>query len=105
MATEIGFDSKSVTEIATAVSQLSRSILQYARSGEIFVEPISRGGRRGVSVTARHDGPRNGESREKGSYTATGALFESLSRIGNLMDEYTIRPAGEGGEIIARKWV
>ena len=43
--------------IATAISELARNILKYAREGEIVVEGVQQNGRAGVSVIARDEGP------------------------------------------------
>lgn len=106
LAVDVGFDSGDVTDVAAAVSQLSRSVLQYALAGELIVEAVYDDGRRGVAITARHDGPasRNGSDGKDG-YLPRGRLHRSLSRAGTLMDEFTIKPAGDGAEVIAKKWL
>ena len=52
-----GFGGSDITMIATAISELARNILKYAREGEIVVEGVQQNGRAGVSVIARDEGP------------------------------------------------
>src|SRR6266542_1572878 len=42
---------------ATAISELARNILLYAKRGEIILVPIERGERRGLFVVAHEVGP------------------------------------------------
>ena len=57
VAAEVGFTGADLTLIATAISELARNILKYARYGEIILAPVERGDRRGLSVVAHDDGP------------------------------------------------
>lgn len=109
LAVHIGFDSGDVTDVAAVVSQLSRSILQYALAGELLVEATYDDGRRGIVVTARHDSPASHDRRDgndgNDAHISNGRLFRSLSRAGSLMDEFTIKPVADGGEVVAKKWL
>lgn len=106
LAVHFGFDSGNVTDVAAVVSQLSRSMLQYALAGELLVEAVYDDGKRGLVVTARHDGPASHNGRDgKDGDMSNGRLFRSLSRAGSLMDEFTINPSGDGGEVVAKKWL
>ena len=59
MAADLGFDLTSQTLIATAISELARNILKYARSGEILLRPAARNGVLGITVIAADKGPRD----------------------------------------------
>ena len=57
LAADLGFDSTSQTLIATAISELARNILKYARSGEILLRPAARNGAQGITIVAADKGP------------------------------------------------
>jgi serine/threonine-protein kinase RsbT len=57
LAAEVGFTGTDLTLIATAISELARNILLYARYGEVTLTPVEKGDRKGVSVVARDYGP------------------------------------------------
>jgi len=57
MATELGFSSGDATLIATAISELARNIVSYARKGQITLKMVNGLNRRGIAVIADDDGP------------------------------------------------
>src|SRR5208283_107513 len=57
LAASLGFSSTDLTLIATAISELSRNIVLYAKTGEIAMKPIRQGDRKGIMVVARDEGP------------------------------------------------
>src|SRR5437867_12193986 len=57
LASRVGFSSGEATLIATAISELSRNIVLYAKRGEIVVAAVENGVRRGVVVVGRDNGP------------------------------------------------
>src|SRR5215212_6491024 len=54
---EMGFDSTTQIKVTTAVSEVTRNIYEYARSGAITLALAERGPDFGLQVTARDDGP------------------------------------------------
>ncbi|MGH9781165.1 MAG: hypothetical protein ACRD33_05040, partial [Candidatus Acidiferrales bacterium] len=50
LAATLGFSSSELTLIATAISELARNIVQYAKQGEIILRLLERGGQRGIMV-------------------------------------------------------
>ena len=57
VAIELGFEGADVTFITTAISEVSRNIVEYAGCGEIILPSIRRGAKHGMSVVARDRGP------------------------------------------------
>ena len=57
LATELGFVSTDSTLLATAISELARNIVRYAKCGEILIASVQSGDRVGITVVARDKGP------------------------------------------------
>jgi serine/threonine-protein kinase RsbT len=57
LGVELGFPKTDQALIATAISELARNILTYAVEGEIEVACEEDGGRRGIVIVARDQGP------------------------------------------------
>src|SRR5882672_3851740 len=57
LAQQLGFSNSNLTLIATAISELARNILLYARHGELTVAVVENNGTRGIVVVARDEGP------------------------------------------------
>ena len=57
MAAELGFSAGDATLIATAISELARNIVSYARKGEITLKMVNGSNRQGISVIATDEGP------------------------------------------------
>jgi len=107
LASRVGFSSGEATLIATAISELSRNIVLYAKRGEIVVAAVENGSRRGVVVVARDDGPGISDVRRAtaGGYSTSGGLGLGLAGVRRLMDEFDIvSDAGIGTTVTAKKW-
>src|SRR5260221_4516119 len=57
IAAESGFSNTDQTLIATAISEVARNIIEYARRGEVILSTLEERGRRAVTIIARDDGP------------------------------------------------
>ena len=107
LASRVGFSSGEATLIATAISELSRNIVLYARRGEILVAAVQNGSRRGVVVVARDEGPGISDVRRAtaGGYSTSGGLGLGLAGVRRLMDEFDIvSDVGIGTTVTAKKW-
>ncbi|HLM56552.1 MAG TPA: sensor histidine kinase [Pyrinomonadaceae bacterium] len=111
LAREMGFDATTQIKITTAVSELTRNIYEYARSGAITLSLAERGAAAaGIQITARDDGPGIDEAKLKqivrGSYRSVSGLGVGLIGTRRLMDEFDIqsRP-GEGTRVAVVKWL
>src|SRR3982751_2432226 len=92
---EMGFDSTTQIKITTAVSEVTRNIYEYAKSGAISLSLAERGESLGLQVTARDDGPGIDEkilrSIMLGTYQSSSGLGVGLSGTRKLMDEFDIQ--------------
>jgi len=108
MAAEVGFSSSNLTLIATAISELARNIVLYARRGRIVVKGIERNGGRGIMVVARDDGPGipNVAQALQSGFSTSGGLGLGLPGVRRLTDEFDIVSAvGRGTIVTVKKWL
>src|SRR5438876_9150269 len=57
LAAAVGFSGSDLTIVATAISEIARNILEYAREGEIVFTLVRNGPSQGIVVVARDEGP------------------------------------------------
>ena len=108
LASEAGFNNSDLTVIATAISEVARNIVQYARTGEIILGVVQDGNKRGLRVEARDDGPGipNIELAMQDGYSTGGGLGLGLPGTRRLMDELQINSkVGQGTTVVATKWI
>jgi signal transduction histidine kinase len=110
LAREIGFDSTTQIKITTAVSEVTRNIYEYAKSGAISLSLAERELDFGLLVTARDDGPGIDEatlrSIMRGNYQSSSGLGVGLSGTRKLMDEFDIQTKpNEGTRVTLVKWM
>jgi signal transduction histidine kinase len=110
LAREMGFDSTTQIKITTAVSEVTRNIYEYAKSGAISLALAERGSDFGLQVTARDDGPGIDEatlrSIMRGAYQSSSGLGVGLSGTRKLMDEFDVQTKlGEGTRVTLVKWM
>jgi serine/threonine-protein kinase RsbT len=107
LASQLDFSSSDLTVIASAISEIARNILEYARHGEVHLSIVERGGRKGIAVTARDEGPGIPDVALalQDGFSTSGSLGLGLPGVRRLMDEFEIRSAvGEGTAVLIRKW-
>ena len=107
-AMRLGFTGGDVTVIAAAICEIARNIVDYAQNGEVTFSVEENGGRKGMLVVARDQGPgipdvdgalRYGCSTRKG-------LGVGLPGAKWLMDEFDIdSQAGNGTTVRMIKWL
>jgi serine/threonine-protein kinase RsbT len=107
LAARLGFSSVDATFIATAISELARNILAFARKGEISLHAIHGSSREGILVVASDQGPgiRDIQQALRDGYSTSGSLGLGLPGVRRLMDEFEIssRP-GRGTTVSVKKW-
>jgi serine/threonine-protein kinase RsbT len=107
LAAELDLSSTDQTLLATAISEVARNITAYAQRGEISVAIVEAGGRRGIRVVARDDGPgiEDLERALQDGYTTGGGLGLGLPGARRLVDEFEIDSApGRGTTVTLVKW-
>ncbi len=108
LATVIGFTATDATLIATAISELARNIVLYARQGEVIIRSVESSHRKGIVICARDGGPgiRSIEDVLRDGYSTSGGLGLGLPGVKRLMDEFTIESElGQGTMVTVKKWL
>jgi serine/threonine-protein kinase RsbT len=103
---QLGFSSPEATLIATAISELARNIVLYAKEGQIELQSVEQNGRPGVLVIARDDGPGISEVLRAAidAPSGSGAVM-GLRAMKRLVDEFEIESrAGQGTRVAVKKW-
>jgi serine/threonine-protein kinase RsbT len=107
LAAQLGFAATDLTLIATAISELARNIVLYAKSGEIILQPVQNGQYKGIELTAIDAGPGITDVKRalQIGYSTSGSLGMGLPGVRRLMDEFEIKSdASQGTMITAKKW-
>ena len=107
LAIELGFSSGDATLVATAISELARNIVSYARKGEIQLNTVQGSGRQGILIVASDDGPGIQDIRQamRDGFSTSGSLGLGLPGVRRLMDEFEIASEpGKGTIVKVKKW-
>ena len=107
LAMEVGFASGDATLIATAISELARNIVSYARTGEITLRIVDGVSRQGLSIIASDNGPGIPDLRQalRDGFSTSGSLGIGLPGVRRLMDEFEITSQyGRGTTVTVKKW-
>jgi serine/threonine-protein kinase RsbT len=108
LAEHLGFGSSDLVLIATAISEVARNILTYAKTGEITLRLVLQGGRRGIAIIASDQGPGIPDITRamRDGYSTSAGLGLGLPGAKRLMDEFDIvSQAGRGTTVTIKKWV
>jgi len=108
LAAQLGFTSGDATIVATAISELARNIVLYAKRGEVVVVPVEERDNRGLIITARDEGEGIADIRQamQDGYSTSGRLGVGLPGVKRLMDEFEIvSETGRGTTVIVKKWM
>jgi len=107
LATQLGFTSGDATIVATAISELARNIVLYAKGGEVLLTPVESRDNYGLVITARDEGEGIADVRQamQDGYSTSGRLGVGLPGVKRLMDEFEIvSEAGKGTTVTVKKW-
>lgn len=110
LSRDLGFDPTTQIKITTAVSELTRNIYEYARTGAISLYIVERGGQSGILITARDEGPGIDDATLRqilrGSYRSASGMGVGLAGTRRLMDDFQIETAPKGGtRVSVIKWL
>lgn len=106
-AVAIGFGLVDQTKIVTAASEIARNTLDYGGGGELQLELLRSGARRGLRLTFTDRGPGipDIERAMADGYTTGSGLGLGLSGAKRLSNEFDIRSAaGEGTVVMLARW-
>jgi serine/threonine-protein kinase RsbT len=102
-----GFSLVDQTKLVTAASELARNTLDYGNGGEVEIERLMDGIRKGLRLTFSDQGP-GIEDLEKAltdGFSTGGGLGLGLSGARRLSNEFTIDSApGKGTRIVIARW-
>lgn len=108
IALETGFDAFATAAVTTAASELARNVWVHARKGRVVVERIERGGKSGVRMEFRDEGPGIADLDRAlaGGYSTVKSLGLGLSGTRRLVDEFHIESSPDQGTFVrVAKWV
>jgi serine/threonine-protein kinase RsbT len=108
LAAQLGFSPGQQTLIATAISEMARNILQYARHGEVVLTVAQADGRSGIVVVARDQGPGIADIAQamQDGYSTSRGLGLGLPGARRLMDDFDIvSEVGKGTTVTMKKWL
>lgn len=106
-AKKLGFNTVDQARIATAISELTRNIYLYAKSGKVYFDVIDQINRKGLKICAIDNGPGIqdiGQVMQDG-YSTSGGLGAGLPGVKRLMDQFNIQSDQDGTRIEVIKWV
>lgn len=108
LARQVGFSPVEATLIATAISELARNIVLYAKHGTMSMAATRDGNRTGVAITFRDEGPGIPDVPRAliGGYTTSGGMGLGLSGVRRIMDAMDVESQlGKGTTVTVRKWL
>jgi len=108
VAARAGFTATELAVIATAISEIARNIVKFAKRGEVVVSVISENERTGITVVARDVGPGIPDVARavQDGYSTYGGLGLGLPGAKRLMDEFEIlSEIGKGTTVTMTKWM
>lgn len=107
LAGEAGFSTCDSTLITTAVSEMTRNILEYAGRGEVIISLLKKGSKSGVQIVAQDQGPGIADIAQvmKDGYSSRKGMGIGLPGTKRLMDEFAIKSrVGSGTTVTMKKW-
>ena len=107
LAAALGFSSGDATLIATAISELARNIVTYAKSGEIRLTVINGSARQGIQLVAQDRGPGIPDIPQalRDGFSTSGSLGLGLPGVMRRMDEFEIVSEKNcGTTVTTQKW-
>jgi serine/threonine-protein kinase RsbT len=103
MAQKIGFSMNKATIVATAISELARNIILYAKTGEIVITTRSMDSEAALVIAALDEGPgiSNVQRAMASGYSTSGGLGIGLSGVRKIADDFEIKSNdGKGTAVI-----
>ena len=107
LAVEAGLSLVDQTKIITAASELARNTLDYGGGGELRMEFVEDGGRRGVRLVFEDQGPGIADIQQalKDGFTSGSGLGLGLGGARRLSNEFSIESkVGVGTKITITRW-
>ncbi|HEX8153430.1 MAG TPA: anti-sigma regulatory factor [Thermoanaerobaculia bacterium] len=106
-AVELGFSLVEQTKIVTAASELARNMVDYGGGGDLLLEQLSDGIRKGLRLTFRDEGPGIPDIDQalRDGFTTGNGMGLGLGGARRLANEFSIDSApGKGTKIAITRW-
>jgi len=106
-AIELGFSLVDQTKLVTAASELARNVVTYAQSGEMRIESLNDGPKRGLRLVFEDQGPGipDVEKALRDGFTTGGGLGLGLGGAKRLSNEFAIDTVvGRGTKVTITRW-
>ena len=106
-ALEVGLSLVDQTKIVTASSELARNTMDYGGGGQVTLEVLEQGGRRGVRLTFEDKGPGIADIEQalKDGFTSGKGMGLGLGGAKRLCNEFSIdSKPGEGTKVSIARW-
>ena len=107
LAVALGFSSGDATLVATAISELARNIVSYAKTGDIVLKIIHGSANSGIQIVARDNGPGIPDVQQalRDGFSTSGSLGLGLPGVMRLVDEFHIASVeSQGTTVSIKKW-
>ena len=108
LALKIGFSSTEATLVATAISELCRNMVLYAKGGDLMLAEVRNAKQRGITVVAEDTGPGIKDLRRAlaGGFSTSGGLGLGLSGVRRLMSATDVlSEPGQGTKVTTTMWL
>jgi serine/threonine-protein kinase RsbT len=106
-AVDAGFNLVDQTKLVTAASEIARNTLEYGGGGELLIQTLRDGIRRGLRLTFTDEGPGISDIPRAmaDGYTTGGGLGLGLSGAKRLSNEFDIQSTlGKGTRVMLGRW-
>jgi serine/threonine-protein kinase RsbT len=106
-AVDAGFSLVDQTKLVTAASEIARNTIEYGGGGDLLIETLRDGIRRGLRLTFSDKGPGISDVPRAmtDGYTSGGGLGLGLSGAKRLSNEFDIQSTpGTGTRIMLGRW-
>jgi len=104
---ELGFSLVDQTKMITAASELARNTVDYGGGGNVILETLNDGARRGLRLTFEDKGPGIPDIQLalKDGWTSGNGLGLGLSGAKRLVNDFHLESkVGEGTKIVITRW-
>lgn len=94
------------TKIVTAASELARNALDYGKGGDVLIEALTDGLRKGLRLSFIDQGPGipDMDLALTDGWTSGGGLGMGLSGARRLVNEFSIESNSGGTKVVITKW-
>jgi serine/threonine-protein kinase RsbT len=106
-AAGLGFSLVDQTKLVTAASEIARNTMVYGGGGEVVVQLLSEGARRGLRLVFSDQGPGIADIAlaMKDGYTTGGGLGLGMGGAKRLSNEFSVDSApGRGTRVTLARW-